>query len=118
MTTDIMYLRDISSSMDRISRYMKGLDFERFSMNEMVMDAVIRNLQIIGEASKKVSLEIREKYREIPWVEMTATGEFLIAEYASIDMLTVWDVVILLLRQLRPYIASVIEMEESQEEDY
>ena len=113
MESSVVYLEDILQSMDRISTYIKGYDFENFSINQMVIDAVIRNLEVIGEASKNIPADIREKYKKVPWVEMTASGRYMIDEYASVDAMAVWDIVILLLGQLRPHIIDAINTEES-----
>ena len=64
-----IYLDDMIECMDKIQRYVKGLDFEGFSKNDMVIDAVMRNLEVIGEASKNIPEHARETYNGIPWKE-------------------------------------------------
>ncbi len=62
----LLYLEDMLLSMERIEEYTDNLDFRKFKMNYLIVDAVVRNFEIIGEASKKVPTQIQEKYPEIP----------------------------------------------------
>jgi uncharacterized protein with HEPN domain len=62
----LLYLKDMLLSMERIEEYIANLDFRKFKMNYLVVNAVVRNFEIIGEASKKVPTQIQEKYPEIP----------------------------------------------------
>ncbi len=66
----ILYLEDMLQSMRRIEEYYGGFDFKQFKMNYMVVDAIIRNFEIIGEASKNIPKDIQEKYPELPWRKM------------------------------------------------
>ena len=65
-----MYLQDIQMAMSRIAEYLEHFDFRMFKLDFKTVDAVIRNFEIIGEASKNLPNEIKEKYSEIPWQEM------------------------------------------------
>jgi len=60
------------------NKYTKGLSIKDFSSNELVQDAVIRNIEIIGEASKKVSSDLKQTYYEIPWKEIAGMRDKLI----------------------------------------
>lgn len=106
------YLRDILQSMDRIAMYTKGLDGRAFSGNHLVTDAVLRNLEVMGEASDRMPTKVREMLPAIPWLEMTVSGRYILEQYEEVDPLSVWDI-ILLLKHLRPYIIEAIEREES-----
>jgi uncharacterized protein with HEPN domain len=66
----ILYLEDIDLSMKRVQEYIRGLDFQHFKWDYKTVDAVIRNFEIIGEASKNLPIELKEKYSNIPWEEM------------------------------------------------
>lgn len=66
----ILYLEDIILAMDRIQEYIAGLDFISFKRDYKTVDAVIRNFEVIGEASKNLSKEIRDNYTNVPWEEM------------------------------------------------
>ncbi len=65
-----MFLDDIRTSMSRIAEYIEGCNFEHFKKDYKTVDAVIRNFEIIGEASKKLDDKIKEKYTDVPWKEM------------------------------------------------
>ncbi len=63
----ILYLEDMLQSMERIDEYINGLNFTKFKQTYMVVDAVVRNFEIIGEAAKKIPIDVQQKYPEIPW---------------------------------------------------
>jgi uncharacterized protein with HEPN domain len=65
-----MFLDDIQLSMSRIAEYIKGYDFVKFKKDHKTVDAVVRNFEIIGEASKRLDDKIKAKYPEVPWQEM------------------------------------------------
>jgi len=81
----ILYLEDMLESMKRIKEYLSDLDFKEFKRNYMVVDATIRNFEIIGEASKNIPSEIQERYPEIPWKKMYGLRNLITHEYFGID---------------------------------
>ena len=88
-----MYLDDILNSMNRILEYVDGYSFSDFKKDYKTVDAVIRNFEIIGEASKNVPKEIRDKYVEVPWDEMYLLRNKVSHEYFGIDYEIIWDLV-------------------------
>src|SRR3989338_4769319 len=88
-----LYIRDILDSIDKIEGYVKGLTFKKFSQNQMVIDAVVRNFEIIGEASKKLPAKIKSSHSEIPWKEMAGMRNKMIHEYFGVDLKIVWKTV-------------------------
>lgn len=88
----IFYLEDMLLSMNRIEEYTEGLDFKRFKLNYMVVDAVIRNFEVIGEASKNIPPEIKHKYPEIPWGKMYGLRNMISHEYFGIDYEMLWEI--------------------------
>lgn len=91
---DKLYLEDIQISMKRIAEYIKDYDFTRFKKDNKTVDAVIRNFEIIGEASKNLSEEIKKKNPEIPWKEMYYLRNRVMHEYFGVDYEIIWDIAI------------------------
>lgn len=88
----ILYLDDIALSMERVQEYILGLTFEQFMEDYKTIDAVVRNFEIIGEASKNVPLILKEKYSDIPWEEMYRLRNRISHEYFGIDYGILWDI--------------------------
>ena len=86
------YTEDELISMDRISEYVGDLDLERFKKNYLVVDAVIRNFEILGEAAKHIPEEVRTKYPEIPWKKMYDLRSIITHEYFGIDYEIIWEI--------------------------
>jgi len=80
-----LYINDILEAIEKIKKYTKGLSFEKFSQNEMTIDAVVRNFGIIGEAVKHIPLKIKKKYPNVPWREMAGMRDKLIHEYFGVN---------------------------------
>ena len=87
-----MYLEDIQMAMNRIDEYISGLNFIDFKRDYKTVDAVIRNFEIIGEASKNLPKEIKEKYSEVPWSEMYLLRNKVTHEYFGVDYEIIWDI--------------------------
>ena len=89
-----MYLEDIQLAMSRIAEYVEGYDFNRFKKDYKTVDAVIRNFEIIGEASRTLDDEIKNKYPDIPWKEMYYLRNRVSHEYFGVDYEIIWDVAV------------------------
>ena len=85
-----LYLNDILQAIERIETYTTGLNFEDFSKNSLIVDAVVRNFEIIGEAAKKIPPEIKEQQGQIQWKEMAGMRDKLSHNYSGVDMEIVW----------------------------
>ena len=88
---DGIYLSHILESLDQVLEYTKGLSREEFYGNRVVQDAVIRQLEIVGEATKNISPDFRNKYTNIPWKKMAGMRDKLIHDYFGVDIDAVWD---------------------------
>lgn len=86
-------LQDILEAIDRIYRYTKDMDFGVWQKDEKTVDAVIRNLEIIGEAASHIPAEIEEKYSQVPWKEMRGIRNILAHEYFGVDLEVIWRTV-------------------------
>lgn len=84
-------IKDILRAIENIEKYTARMTFARFKKNQLVIDAVIRNFEIIGEASNHIPKTIQSAYPSIPWRQMTAFRNFLIHEYFGIDFNTIWQ---------------------------
>lgn len=86
-------LEDIRSSIDKIERYTAGLSEASFLADEKTMDAVVRNLEIIGEAAKQLSAEFKTRSPAIPWSQIAGLRNRIVHDYAGIDRQLVWQIV-------------------------
>ena len=93
MKDDLTYIEHINECIDKIKRFNSQLTQENFNNNEIVQDAVIRNIEIIGEAAKQISYQFREQYTDIPWKEITGMRDKLIHDYMGVDTEIVWNTV-------------------------
>jgi len=110
----ILYLEDMLQSMQRIEEYLGDLDFRKFKTTYMVVDAIVRNFEIIGEASKNVPIEIQEKYPEIPWRKMYGLRDLIAHEYFGMDYEMIWEIAKNNLPQNRNDLERIIEREKAQ----
>ena len=88
-----LYLEDILDAAERIEKYVEGVDFEEFANNELIQDAVARNLEIIGEAVKNLPDEMKNAHPEVEWRKIAGLRDILIHAYFGIDTEVVWDIV-------------------------
>ena len=80
-------------AMYRIQTYIQDLNFNEFKNSNITVDAVIRNLEVIGEAANQVPDEVKEKYSDLPWKQMYALRNFVIHEYFGIDYENIWKII-------------------------
>ncbi len=88
-----LYLDDIREAIQAIREYTEGLTFESFSADRKTIDAVIRNLEIIGEAAKNLPEEFKAMSGDIEWRKIVALRNLLIHEYFGVSKPVVWDIV-------------------------
>jgi len=100
MKSDDVYIRHIIDSIKKIESYT-NVGKEIFMSTDHWQDATIRNLEIIGEASKRLSNDLKERYPDIPWRSVAGLRDVLIHDYMGVDLETVWNVVQLNLPELK-----------------
>ena len=93
MQRDQAYFFDILDSATLAVKYLSDISYEEFIDNIAIQDAVIRRIEIIGEASGRISNESKKKYNQLPWNEMKGMRNLLIHEYDEIDLKNVWNTV-------------------------
>ncbi len=87
---DVAYLRHILDAIARIEEYLHGVENEVFFQNNLIQDAVIRQLEIIGEATKQISEKTRSQHNKIPWKDIAGMRDKLIHDYFGVDIEQVW----------------------------
>lgn len=88
-----LYIEDIITSMEKIEKYIKGLNQADFTSNDQVFDAVIRNLEVIGEAARNIPESIKEQNINIPWNKMIGLRNIAIHEYFGVDADIIWEII-------------------------
>lgn len=87
------YARDILDAAEKAQLFAAGIDFEAFQANDEKIFAVIRALEIIGEASKKIPASIRKRYPEVPWASMAGMRDKLAHDYFGVNLRRLWETV-------------------------
>lgn len=87
---DTVYLRHILDAIARIEDYLSGVDQTTFTNTHLLQDGVIRQLQIVGEATSRISPELRERHADIPWADIVGMRHKIIHDYFGVDLDVVW----------------------------
>ncbi|WP_414530203.1 DUF86 domain-containing protein [Nodularia chucula] len=103
-----LYLSNIQECIERIEEYTQG-GKEEFMQTKMIQDAVIRNFEIIGEATKRLSPELRSEYSDVPWQQMAGLRDILIHDYLKVNINLVWQIIEQNLSELKTQVAEVLE---------
>lgn len=88
--TPKLYLEDILMSIKNIEEYTQGMTFELFAKDKKTIDAVVRNLEIIGEAARNIPKQSQEQYPHMPWEKMVSMRNKVLHEYFGVDIEILW----------------------------
>jgi uncharacterized protein with HEPN domain len=102
------YAQDILDSINDIKSFTKGMNFSQFTKDRKTINAVIRSVEVTGEAAKKIPKALRDKYPDIPWKKMAGMRDKMIHEYFGIDVEILWKVAKKDLPSLKPIIEKML----------
>lgn len=86
------YLDDISTAIAEVKEFTSGMTYDEFAVDRKTVNAVIRSLEVLGEATKHIPAAFRRKHPAIPWTKMAGMRDVLIHDYMGVDLKTVWMV--------------------------
>ena len=103
-----VYLRDILQALRNTQKFVGRMSYEKFIADRKTISAVIRELEIVGEAAKQIPASVRKKYPQIPWSDMAGMRDKLIHFYFGVDMEIVWETVKVRVPQVEPLMKDVL----------
>jgi len=106
---DLIYFEDIVDSIEKIEKYISDMSLEDFKKNDLVQDAVLRNLEIIGEASNNLSEEIKNKHKEVPWKRIIGMRNIISHKYFGIDLEIIWEIITTNLPSTKGLVNSILK---------
>jgi uncharacterized protein with HEPN domain len=106
---DAVFLRHILDPVEKVSRYLVDVDEETFLGDTLIQDGVIRQIQIMGEAVRRVSPSLRNRYPSVPWHNIARMRSKLVHDYFGVDLLIIYDTAINDLPPLRTHVQAVLQ---------
>ena len=108
------YLQDILAMMEKIESFTGGMTQEEFLEDDMAHFAVIRAMEVMGEAAKNVPLEVREKYPAVPWRKMAGLRDKVIHGYFGVDLFIIWESATKTIPSYKPVVLEMLREETEQ----
>lgn len=109
-----LYLQDILDCIEKIDEFVGDMDYEEFVEDDKTSSAVVRKLEIMGEAAKNIPQELRQNYKEIPWSDIAKMRDKIIHFYFGVDHEIVWKVIKERLPVLKPQLKQMLTEEETR----
>ncbi len=109
--SDREFILDMLIACEKIMKYTQNITYEDFYNNDMIIDAVLRNIEILGESAKNVSENLKSKYNEVEWREIARTRDKIIHFYFGIDLSIIWDIITVDMPNLQEKLKRIIELE-------
>jgi uncharacterized protein with HEPN domain len=103
------YLQDILDASEKMDEFTRGLSREEFSKDDKTIFAVIRALEIIGEATKQIPQSLKVRYPDIPWREMAGMRDKMIHDYVEVNLEVVWKTATVEVPNLKPDLRRILE---------
>ena len=107
--TPELFFQDIRDCIEKIIRYSENLSFDELTKNDMIIDAIIRNFEIIGEAAKHIPDEFKRNYPELPLKEMVGMRNVLIHDYLGVDYQFIWQTIQDDLPQVKEIVSKILK---------
>ena len=102
------YVEDIADAMEKAEILLEGVTYDQFEADFRINFAVVRALEIVGEATKRLPMTLRDEYPNIPWKQMAGMRDRIIHGYDTVDMEIVWDVVKQDIPHIKPQIQQIL----------
>lgn len=105
---DLVYVKHIHDAILKIEEYTETIDYEDFIKQTLIQDGVIRQIEIIGEASKKLSADFKKEHPHIPWKDIAGMRDKLIHDYFGVDVGVIWDTIVRDIPLLKEYVSHLL----------
>ena len=107
----LVFIKHIRDSINEIDSFTKNVSKEKFIEEKLIQNAVIRSIEVIGEAVKNLPKGFRIKYKEIPWSKIAGMRDKIIHHYFGLDLDTIWDIIKEDIPELKKEIKNILEKE-------
>ena len=117
MTPNLIFIEHILQNIKKVESFSKGLERNELEENELKQYALVRAIEVIGEAAKNMPAEFKSRYPLIPWKNIIGTRDIMIHRYFGVDLDVLWSIIKQDLPKLKEQIKEILEMENSSSKD-